>query len=87
MKFAAIALIASTSAIKIEAEKWCVDSKLSNKIFNEIDTNNNGQLGHKELHTALEHFAKEKHHKPTHKDWEWMGKTFGKDAGKDKTLS
>ena len=87
MKFAAIALIASTSAIKIEAEKWCVDSEESNKIFNVIDTNNNGQIGKHELVHALKEFAHRHHHEITKKEWHWVAKTAKHDAGKDHTLS
>merc|ERR1712100_136479 len=86
MKFATIALVASASAIQIEG-KACVGWKESKAIFNAIDTNDNGQVGEKELVRALKAFAKSRDYKPTKADWEWVGKTASKDAGTDHTLS
>merc|ERR1711898_47246 len=59
----------------------------ANAIFNAIDTNDNGQVGEKELVRALKAFAKSRDYKPSKSDWEWVGKTASHDAGKDNTLS
>merc|ERR1712166_387397 len=87
MKFAAIALIATASAVEIRAEKWCVDKKESHEIFAAIDTNHNGQIGKHELVHALKEFAHHEDHKITDKEWAWVKKTATKDAGKDKHLN
>ena len=46
MKFTALALIATASAIQIEAEAevqgGCVDDQMSDELFKQIDTNHNG---------------------------------------------
>merc|ERR1712054_24570 len=86
MKFVAIALVASASAIQIEGGA-CVDKKEAAAIFNAVDTNGNGQVGRKELVSALKAFAKSRDYKPTKKDWAWVKKTAYADAGADKTLS
>jgi len=89
MKFAAIALVATVSAISLqtEAEGKCVGWKESKSIFNSIDSNDNGQVGKHELVHALKAYAKSRDYTPTDKDWAWVKKTATKDAGKDHTLS
>ena len=87
MKFAAIALIATASAVTIRAEGKCVDKKESNAIFNAIDSNDNKQVGKKELVSALKAFAKSRDYTPSAKDWAWVSKTAYADAGADKTLN
>ena len=85
MKFAAIALVSTASAISVRG--GCVDAKEASAIFNAIDTNGNGQVGKKELVAALNAFAKSRDYKPTKADWAWVAKTAYADAGADKTLS
>ena len=85
MKFAAIALVATASAIKVEGA--CVDAKEAGAIFNAIDTNDNGQVNRKELVAALKAFAKSRDYKPTKEDWAWVAKTAYADAGADKQLN
>merc|ERR1719263_1736004 len=86
MKFAAIALVASASAIQIRGGP-CVDAKEGAAIFNAVDTSGNGQVDKKELVAALNAFAKSRNYKPTKADWAWVAKTAYADAGADKTLS
>ena len=85
MKFAAIALVASASAISVRGN--CVDPKEAKAIFAAIDTNDNGQVGKKELVSALKAFAKSRDYKPTKADWAWVAKTAYADAGADKQLN
>ena len=86
MKFALIALVASTSAIKVQGTN-CVDPKEAKAIFNAIDTNDNHQVGKKELFHAIKAFTKSRNYKPSKEDWTWV-KTNAKDtAGDDNTLS
>ena len=85
MKFAAIALVATASAIKVEGA--CVDAKEAKAIFNAIDTNGNGQVNRKELVAALKAFAKSRDYTPTKADWAWVAKSAYADAGTDKQLN
>jgi len=92
MKFAAIALVATVSAISIRTEaeaegKKCVGWKESVAIFDKIDTNHNGQVGRHELVHAIKEFSKSKNYTPSKEDWEWVEKTATKNAGKDHTLN
>merc|ERR1719222_1119722 len=86
MKFAAIALVASASAIQIRGGA-CVDPKEAQAIFNAVDSNGNGEVGKTELVAALKAFAKSRSYKPTAADWAWVSKTAYADAGADKTLN
>jgi len=85
MKFAIIALVATASAVQVEGT--CVDWKESKALFHAIDSNDNGQVGRKELKHALKAYAKSRDYTPTKKDWEWVERTAKKAAGKDHTLS
>merc|ERR1719484_6137 len=89
MKFAVLALVASTSAIQIraEADKCHGSMADTNEAFDHIDTNHNGSINQKELTAAVEWVAKKMNHKITKKEWEWLGKTAGADAGKDQVMN
>merc|ERR1712070_115258 len=84
MKFAL--LVASAAAIKVEADR-CVSAKEARAIFGAIDTNDNGQVGRRELVRALRAFARSRDYTPTKQDWEWVRRTATADAGADHTLS
>merc|ERR1719263_1808541 len=78
MKYAVIALLASTSAIRIEKGKkhrGCITPKMSNDVYGELDTNKNGSLDYDEIKTGLEELAKSQDYTPTKEDWEWVEKT------------
>ena len=87
MKFAALALIATAAAVKIQAQGECVDNAESAGWFKKIDTNGNGQINKEELVSALNAYAQAHHYAPTKADWAWVAKSAYADAGKDKTLS
>ena len=86
MKFAAVALIATASAMKIRGGE-CVSTADSNELFTGIDTNHNGSVNKAEFITGLKAFAKSQNYVPTDSDWAWVGKTAIKDAGADHVLS
>ena len=65
MKFSVIALIASTTAIKLSEKGGCIDQAMGAHIFAMVDSNHNGQINKSELVTALNEFAKEKNYTPT----------------------
>ena len=73
--------------LTVAKDAACVDAKEAKAIFNAVDANGNGQVGKKELVSALKAFAKSRDYKPTKEDWAWVGKTAYAAAGKDKTLS
>jgi Ca2+-binding EF-hand superfamily protein len=76
MKFAVAALIASTSAIRIQAQgKGCVTKKLAAEGFKALDTNHNGSLSYEEIKVGLEELAKSLDHTVTKEEWEWIEKT------------
>ena len=53
MKFAATALVASASAIQIRSQAaGCVDAQLAQAMFQQIDSNHNGQINQQELEAA-----------------------------------
>jgi Ca2+-binding EF-hand superfamily protein len=89
MKFATIALVSSAAAIKISAEaaKCHGNMDITNHVFDEIDTNHNGQINKEELTVAMEHFAKMMNHTITKEEAAWVTKTAYADAGKDKQLN
>ena len=81
MKFAAIALIASASAIKLQVEtQGCVSPADAKEGFEYVDSNHNGSIDKKELVTALNAFAKSQHYTPTKADWAWVKKHAVADA-------
>ena len=85
MKFAAIALIASVSAVKVQGN--CVNKKESRAIFEALDSNGNGVVGGRELKRGLEAFAKSRDYTITDADKEWVTKTAKAAAGGDNTLT
>lgn len=58
----------------------------TNKVFDMIDSNHNGQITKNELVPALIYLAKEMHYDITPKDWAWVKETAYKAAGSDKQL-
>ena len=88
MRFTAIfALVASASAMRLNlSAAQCVDGKEASAIFHAIDTNDNGQVGRKELVVALKVFGKSRDYTPTKADWAWVSKSAYAAAGADKTL-
>ena len=87
MKFTAIALVASASAMKIQVTDACIDAATAKQIFEMVDANGNGQVSGPELFTALKEYAASEGHEVTAADKEWVTKTSLADAGADKTLS
>ena len=59
MKFAIAALLATTSAIKINAavSKSCVTKEKANEVYDELDTDHSGKLSYDEVHVGLEGLA------------------------------
>jgi len=55
MKFAIVALLATTSAIRIanKATKSCVTKEIANEEYNRLDTNHNGSLSYGEIESGL----------------------------------
>ena len=76
MKFAVAALLATTSAIRIQSEgKGCLNKKMTNEGFEELDTNHNGSLSYTEIQVGLEELAKSLDHTITAEEWAWIEKT------------
>ena len=86
MKFALIALVATAASIKITTTtkkcKWNpVSQARSDKIFEQVDTNNNGSVSIEEIREALkEHTRFDKH------GIDAVCDMAEKDAGKDHAL-
>lgn len=78
---------AAAGLAEVEVAKCHGNMKQTNKVFDEIDTNGNGQISAKELKTALLALAKEMGHKITAEEAAWVKKTAGKAAGKDEQMN
>jgi len=76
MKFAVVALIATTSAIRIEAQgKGCATKEFTNEGFEALDTDHNGSLSYDEIKVGIEELAKALDHKVTKDEWKWIMET------------
>ena len=80
MKFAVAALIATTSAIRIQdkKEKVCVTKELANEGFKAMDTDDSGVLSYGEIQVGLEELAKALNYTIKDADWAWVKKTGDK---------
>ena len=83
MKFATLALVASTSAIRLQEQaQGCVIPPIAVKMaFQHIDTNGNGQLSADELKAAFEFVEKAYDFKIGAKAADWIEGQAKKDAG------
>ena len=81
MKFAIVALLANTSAIRIRSletadkHKGCISHKMARNGFADLDTNHNGSLSYEEIKVGLEELAKDMNHTISKKEWEWIEAT------------
>ena len=80
MKFAVAALIATTSAIRIQdkKEKVCVTKELADEGFKAMDTDDSGVLSYGEIQVGLEELAKALNYTIKDADWAWVKKTGDK---------
>ena len=78
MKFAIAALLATTSAIRIDASKGkkCVTKRLAAEGFKALDTDDSGVLSYDEIQVGVEELAKAMDHTITADEWTWI-KTTG----------
>lgn len=79
--------VAAQHTLAQTEEKCHGDQETTNKVFDLIDSNHNGQINRKELVAALVYLAKELDYEITKDDWAWVSETAYKAAGKDKTLN
>ena len=86
MKFA-LALIATASAVKIEAAGQCVSMAQSDHVFDMVDTNDDGQISKKELTTAVTQYLDAHDIHPTKAQIKGFAAAAKADAGADQTLS
>ena len=81
MKFAIVALLASTSAIRIrsletaDTQKGCVSHDMAKDGFRALDTNHDGSLSYEEIKVGLEKLASSMDHTITEDEWKWIEAT------------
>ena len=76
MKFAIAALLATTSAIRIEkGGKGCVTKRLAAEGFKALDTDDSGSLSYDEIKIGLGELAKALDHTVTADEWKWIEAT------------
>lgn len=66
MKFLAL-IVSAVAAVRITSKEGPVEA-----IFNDVDTNNNGEISPRELRTALREYADEHHYTITRADRRWV---------------
>ena len=88
MKFI-LALIATAAAIKVTASNpgQCVDEAHSDKVFDEVDVNGDGQVDKKELTAAINVYLDANNIHPTKAQIKLFTATAYADAGANKTLN
>ena len=86
MKFT-LALIATASAVKIEAAGVCVSMAQSDHVFEMVDVNDDGQISEKELRSAVTQYLDAHDIHPTKAQIKAFATAAGNEAGKDQTLS
>ena len=90
MKFAAIALVATASAIQLREQKGdaCVSKADTDDAFAHIDKGGNGTINARELSAAIERMAKSQGLGPPPKeDLDWIIASYKRDAGEDHVLN
>ena len=79
MKFAIVALLANTSAIRIRsletAQKGCISHDMAKDGFRALDTNHDGSLSYEEIKVGLEKLASSMDHTITEAEWTWIEAT------------
>ena len=79
MKFAVVALLASTSAIKMnKGKRECVSHEQAVEGFRALDTNHDGSLSYDEIKVGLEDLAASQNYTITDADWKWAKETGAK---------
>ena len=87
MKFTAIALVATASAIRLRGDdEVCVTAAEADKTFDLIDLNKSGKIDGGELTAALMAYSLSHHYNPTRKDWAWVAKEAFLTAGRDRKM-